>query len=288
MKKTILYFILFITISLHAQFNPDLVHQLYSGTQADMLSIDIPVSEGDLFYNTTDDMIYYHIGSEWISIGIDNQNIEGSGLSGDILTIDIEGGTGETVNLSALRDNLGNHIATTNIETTANYLSGDGDSEGLFVANNGNVGINTNSPSVALEVSGKTQNQNVRATVSANSAETMNSINYIDLPGLSLTVNTAVSELLIVANIPGLRNEGDMSINLRIVVDGVQVGAIIEEEDDHNNGIIWSSTLHALTSVTAGNHVIKVQWSSQAGATAHLNDGQNIIDGDRTLSVIEL
>lgn len=49
-------------------------------------------------------------------------------------------------------DNLGNHIATTNIQLSGNYLSGDGDNEGVFVTNTGNVGIGTTTPSRKVQV----------------------------------------------------------------------------------------------------------------------------------------
>ena len=40
-------------------------------------------------------------------------------------------------------DNLGNHIAESNLNMNGNYVSGDGDSEGVFVDTDGNVGIGT-------------------------------------------------------------------------------------------------------------------------------------------------
>ncbi len=44
-------------------------------------------------------------------------------------------------------DNLGDHIATANIQLNGNYLSGDGGSEGVYVNNSGQVGIGTSTPS---------------------------------------------------------------------------------------------------------------------------------------------
>lgn len=44
-------------------------------------------------------------------------------------------------------DNLGNHMATQNIQTDGNWLSNDGDNEGVFVKSNGYVGIGNSNPS---------------------------------------------------------------------------------------------------------------------------------------------
>lgn len=71
------------------------------------------------------------------------------GAVGDVLMYD-----GSLVQWSSVSgDNLGNHIATTNIELNGNYLSGDGDNEGIYVDNAGNVGIGTTSPSTRFTVS---------------------------------------------------------------------------------------------------------------------------------------
>lgn len=51
-------------------------------------------------------------------------------------------------------DNLGNHIATQNIQLGNYWLSGDGGNEGVFVKSDGNVGIKTTNPAKSLTVSG--------------------------------------------------------------------------------------------------------------------------------------
>ncbi|MCB0545724.1 MAG: hypothetical protein KDC70_19510, partial [Saprospiraceae bacterium] len=87
---------------------------------------------------------------------------DGSGLTGipDDQTLSLSGATlsiedGNSVDLSALSgDNFGNHTATQNLNLNGNYLSGDGNSEGVFVDTTGNVGIGTNSPSHFLNVVG--------------------------------------------------------------------------------------------------------------------------------------
>ena len=56
---------------------------------------------------------------------------------------------------TGMGDNLGNHTATQNVQLGTNWLSGDGQNEGVFVSNNGEVGIGTNTPntSAAIEIS---------------------------------------------------------------------------------------------------------------------------------------
>ena len=51
-------------------------------------------------------------------------------------------------------DDLGNHKATQNIELGSQWLSGDGDDEGVRVDNNGNIGLGTASPNSATQVNG--------------------------------------------------------------------------------------------------------------------------------------
>lgn len=53
-----------------------------------------------------------------------------------------------------LADNLGNHTLDSNLKTNGYYISNDGDDEGLYVDNNGNVGIDTNNPIQKLHVGG--------------------------------------------------------------------------------------------------------------------------------------
>jgi hypothetical protein len=51
-------------------------------------------------------------------------------------------------------DNLGDHIARQNIQLTGKWLSGDGGDEGLFINNDGKVGIGTAIPNEKLDILG--------------------------------------------------------------------------------------------------------------------------------------
>ncbi|MDE4063254.1 beta strand repeat-containing protein [Phaeobacter gallaeciensis] len=51
-------------------------------------------------------------------------------------------------------DNLGDHTATQNIDLNGNWLSGDGDNEGISIDPNGNVGIGVVSPSASVHLDG--------------------------------------------------------------------------------------------------------------------------------------
>lgn len=51
-------------------------------------------------------------------------------------------------------DGLGDHTLTQNLVTGANWLSGDGDPEGLYVDNAGNAGVGTGAPAARLDVLG--------------------------------------------------------------------------------------------------------------------------------------
>ncbi len=58
------------------------------------------------------------------------------------------------IELTAGADNLGDHTATENIQLNGNYLSGDGDNEGIAVDADGRVGIGTAVPQENLHVTG--------------------------------------------------------------------------------------------------------------------------------------
>ncbi|UCF63581.1 MAG: hypothetical protein JSW33_13605, partial [bacterium] len=78
-------------------------------------------------------------------------------VAGSNVTITPDDGA-NTITISATGggtgDNLGNHTATQNINLNGNWLSGDGENEGVWIANNGDVGVGISSPTSTLDVSG--------------------------------------------------------------------------------------------------------------------------------------
>ena len=120
MKKYFSLIAFLFSFSVSAQFSSDLVLQLHSGTQAEMITMNTADDKTKLFYNTTDNKIYYNDGTSWLLIGTDNTK-------------------------DAWKDNPMNtriELITKSDGTTAR----DADTE--FVINDdGNVGIGTSNPS---------------------------------------------------------------------------------------------------------------------------------------------
>ncbi len=74
---------------------------------------------------------------------------DGTQGAGKVLTSDANGLASWQASVG---DNMGNHTATQNINLNGNYLSGNGTSEGIFVGNDGQVGIGTSSPEYELDI----------------------------------------------------------------------------------------------------------------------------------------
>ncbi|MEM6262034.1 MAG: kelch repeat-containing protein, partial [Bacteroidota bacterium] len=84
-------------------------------------------------------------------------------------------------------DNLGDHTATLNLQLDGNWLSHDGDNEGVFVKDNGNVGIGTDAPAEKLEIKGNTRMDKDNAKLIFSS--TSSSLNFINTSEILTNVN---------------------------------------------------------------------------------------------------
>ncbi len=107
--QKILYLIIIYSFlyELQAQ-DADSVLGIPNATTAEILAIT-GANQGSLMYSSNDNVLYVYNGIAWVVLSMDN---------------------------------LGNHIASQNLQTNGNWISGDGDTEGVFIDDNsGNVGI---------------------------------------------------------------------------------------------------------------------------------------------------
>ncbi|MDB4061973.1 hypothetical protein N9515_08570, partial [Vicingaceae bacterium] len=105
--------------------------------------------------NSTTPLIYGDFAADSVQIN-GKLNINGAfnfptsdGANGQVLQTN---GSGNVTWGSAVSDNLGDHTATRNIELGTNYLSGDGDNEGIYINPAGNIGIGTTNPSYKFHI----------------------------------------------------------------------------------------------------------------------------------------
>lgn len=94
------------------------------------------------------------------------------------------------ITTSTTADNLGDHTATKNVLLSNNYLSNDGGNEGIRIDNAGNVGIGTNAPAAALDVTGNIKASGTIIGAAAGSTVKTTMLSSSDLAsGSSTTVN---------------------------------------------------------------------------------------------------
>ena len=154
---------------------------------------------GDLYVNNQSGVVYWWTGTEWreivaadnstsaftyntstndilltkadgtifsinLSDLLDNTDAQTLELTNNNLSIS----GGNQVDLSTLtgfEDNLGNHTATQNIQLNGNYISNDGDNEGITVSELGNVGIGLDNATEALDVEGTARLRDVEEEI---------------------------------------------------------------------------------------------------------------------------
>ncbi|HPW48297.1 MAG TPA: hypothetical protein PLJ97_03055, partial [Candidatus Saccharibacteria bacterium] len=135
---------------------------------SDRLSIN---SAGNVGIGTTNPAQRLHVvGTSYLN-GQITTSLSGTGnrcvyvdSSGNLLAKSTDCGT------ATGGDNLGNHIATQNIQLGNYWLSGDGGAEGVFVTAAGNVGVGTSAPAQRLHVNGSVQATSFIGALSGNAS----------------------------------------------------------------------------------------------------------------------
>jgi hypothetical protein len=139
---------------LYSQDSPA-IFQLESTTQgmlvprmnsAQRTAINMP-AVGLLVFDTNTESLWFQETAGWVEL-----------IAGDTITAAAFIGDGS--GLTGTGDNLGNHTATQSLNLNGNFLSGDGDNEGVFVSGSGDVGIGDSIPYVELTIDGSIGWQN--------------------------------------------------------------------------------------------------------------------------------
>ncbi|MCB2222203.1 MAG: hypothetical protein KQI35_17605 [Bacteroidetes bacterium] len=81
---------------------------------------------------------------------------------------------GDGSGLSGTGDQMGDHIATQNIALDGHWISGDGNSEGIYINSAGQVGINNTTPTAELDVESAALNAQL-----LNSSQAIYGVHYI-------------------------------------------------------------------------------------------------------------
>ena len=259
------------------------------------------VLTGDLSVSGTLEVNSLSIGSGGINLS--NATINGNlTASGSITGTSLSVGTGNiTAGSATINGNLtasGNITGSSLSVGTGNITAGSATINGDLTANGNIVGrslsVGTGSITAGNIVAGKITCQNIRTQVVASDPISTTSATFVDLPQMSLTVTASGNNpLLILFKIGGVQGGGGklnpaglIRAKFRLLIDDVQK-LFTWEEFNYTGG--WSFrgiSFNWIETPSAGQHIIKVQWSSDPESGGTINGCG--YQSSRNLIVVEL
>lgn len=187
-------------------------------------------------------------------------------------------------------DNLGDHIATQNIQLNGKYLSGDGQGEGVFVDTSGRVGIGTNAPKQTLHVNGDYYGKG-HVWLHAYGGDSQSGTAYLqarddsDTSTIEMRLRTQNAGSII--DVMTLKANGNVGIGTSVADSKLHVQGQIRMVDgnegtgkvmvsDANGTASWadptSSSTYAIGQMTQGGLVFYVDESGAHGLVADVTD----------------
>ncbi|MCH4896538.1 tail fiber protein [Marinilabiliaceae bacterium JC040] len=159
-----------------------------------------------------DDIIYLSKGGGFVKLPAGTIGAQTLSINGTILSI----ANGNSVDLSSVKDNLGNHKAEKNIILFSHYISGDGDDEGISINSNGDV-VFSNVVSVKGEINLKAGSINTSELEDGSVTEPKLGINSVS--SNKLQSNSVIREKIADSAV-GTRQIENSSIISTKLVDG--------------------------------------------------------------------
>lgn len=247
------------------------------------------VLTGDLSVSGTLEVNSLSIGSGGINLS--NASINGNlTASGSITGSSLSVGTGNitagsaTINgdLTVNGNIVGRSLSVGTGSITAGSITGSSLSLG-----NGNI-------TAGNIIAGKVTCQNIRTQVVATNPINTTSTTFVDLPDMSLTVTASGNNpLLILFRIGGVQGGGGkltpaglIRAKFRLLINDVQKLFTWEEFNFTGGWSFRGVSLNWIETLSAGQHIIKVQWSSDPESGGTINGCG--YQSSRNLIVVEL
>jgi hypothetical protein len=248
-----------------------------------LLAVFIVLTGNFLYGEGSDDALFI---DEKGTVKVQKLEVKGDTNLGDALTIN---------GATTLKDNLtvnGNVGIGTNdpkaklvvkgATKLADTLTVDGATtlkNNLIVS--GNVGIGTNKPNARLDVNGtvsaaKVYSRNVTEEKTDEKEVSTSSKNWVDMPGMKVTVTTGERPLFILFVVSEAWVSKDKYAYYQLMLDGNSIGHTRHHWVSRHSSVV----ILRMPKVKEGQHIIKAQWKVGAGTARSFST--------RTLTVIEL